>query len=193
MRWTLGLDLGREGAAVLLSAPDRAVAAVHWRTHQRAGRRCYRLHAVSTVQGIDPLYREGLPGGWALGSALQSYFGRWVMLAGGRLEVVAEDVYVGENPRTAVQLAKFAGTIVSWLEPWSPDGEARWVKPPVWRGPILGLPIRTKRDAAKAAAVQGMPARVQGLPELLAVLGPQNDHVCDAAGIAQWGTLQAAR
>jgi hypothetical protein len=193
MPWTLGMDLGREGAAVLLSAPDRAVAAVHWRQHVHVGRKCYRLHATSTAAGVAPLQLQGLPGGWALGSALVDYFGRWAMLAGQRVHVVAEDIYIGENPRTAVELAKFAGAIVSRVEHWSPGGEASWVKPAMWRLPLLGLPIRTKRDVAKAASLRGMPLRVQGLPELLAVLGKDNDHVTDAAGVAEWGARQPAR
>lgn len=173
---------------MLLAAPTRAAFALHWWPHQVKGRRCYRFRAVSTAPGERVHTRDSLPGGWALGRALADYLAAWHTLSGGSLQVAAEDVYIGENPRTAVELAKFAGAIASHVEHLDPRGECKWIKPAEWRHVILGLNIRTKRDAAKEVSVRLMPRRVEGLDQLLDVLGRDNDHVCDAAGVAVWRT-----
>jgi hypothetical protein len=195
--WTLGLDIGRDGAAVLLHGrlgnDVSAVAGVHWKQHIQGGEKVIILRGVSTVQGVAPFRRDGLVGGWSLGECLQEYFGRWAMLAGNRINLAAEDIYVGENPRTAVEIAKFGGSIVSRLEPWSPVGGCSWVKPPMWRKPILGIPMQTRREVAKAASLGMMPKLVRGLSALQAGLGLENDHLTDAAGVASWMVIYGPR
>lgn len=194
--WTLGLDQGREGAAVLLHGDRRVVAGLHWWPHVHGGRRCYTLRAVSLVPGVEPGRWERLPGGWALGLQVQAYLQQWAMLAGNRVQIASEDVHIMRgpkaNPKTAISLAKFAGALVSHVERWDPSGEATWVHPGQWRAALLGLPISTPTDAAKALALKQLPLRIDGLKELLAELGPQNDHVADAAGVAQWRAVQRA-
>lgn len=189
-KFCIGLDIGREGAAVLLN-DKAAVFVCAWDQHVVRKKKVYRMRYAST-QEEQPRVFDHLVNGWGLGEAIYGIVAAHCMVAKGRIHVIAEDVYLGVNPRTSIELAKFGGAIVSRIEPFDPEKQALWVKPSIWRAPILKLKHTTKRDIAKAASVAAMPGLVDGLPDLLAKLNNAGmEHVCDAAGIASYGILYA--
>lgn len=190
MAYCIGLDIGREGAAVLLQGYT-AVFACHWQQHTVKKRKVYRI--TQATAGLSrPRVVDGLVNGWGLGEALYGVVSEYLLTAR-QIHVVAEDVYLGVNPRTSIELAKFGGAIVSRLEPFDPEKQALWVKPTIWRSALLKLAPRTPRDEAKAASMANVPKLVDGLSELLTQL-PKGaaEHVCDAAGVSAYGILHAA-
>jgi Holliday junction resolvasome RuvABC endonuclease subunit len=103
--------------------------------------------------------------------------------------VSTEDVYVGKNMRTSVDLAKFIGGIVARVADWDRGGDARWIKAGAWRKVVLGLGHFTKRDIAKRASLEEIPKRVRRLDEFLDAVG-REDHCTDAVGIALWRMIE---
>lgn len=190
MAYCFGIDIGREGAAVLLEG-DTAVFACHWHQHTVKKQKVYRM--TQAIAGAPkPRVVDGLVNGWGLGEALYGVAAER-LLAAKHIHVIAEDVYLGVNPRTSIELAKFGGAIVSRLEPFDPQKQALWVKPTIWRSALLKLAPRTPRDEAKAASMRNVPMMVKGLSDLLTKLPKSaTEHVCDAAGVAAYGILHAA-
>lgn len=185
MNFAIGLDIGAEGAAVLLNG-NAAVFVLHWKKVVRGGEKRFLLTIAEAGKPKAEII-DHLIGGWGLGEALFSVLASYCMSMGGRALVAAEDMYMGVNPLTTIEIAKFGGAIVSRLEPFDPMKAARWVRPPTWRKSILGLKQTTKRDDAKAASMAQIPGLVVGLDELLEKLKPAaKEHVCDAAGVALW-------
>ena len=184
MVFSIGLDIGREGAAVLLK-DQCAVFVLHWKQHVKDGRKVYKLTQASMENPKPKNIVDGLIGTWGLAEGIYGALAGYCMFAGGRIYVCAEDMYLGVNPNTTIALAKFGGAIVSRLEPFDPAKEATWVRPGIWRKQVLGMNTKTKRDAAKAETMERMPGLVENLPALLDVLGHKGaEHICDAAGVA---------
>ncbi len=190
MSFAIGLDIGAEGAAVLLNG-NAAVFVLHWKKVIRGGEKRFLLTVAE--KGKPVAYTvDHLIGGWGLGEAIFSVLASYCMSIGGRVLVSAEDMYMGVNPLTTIEIAKFGGAIVSRLEPFDPQKACRWVRPPTWRKPILGLKRITKRDEAKAASMEQMPTLVEGLTDLLDKLKPAaKEHVCAAAGVALWAIRES--
>jgi hypothetical protein len=188
--YCIGLDIGKQGAAVLLEG-NSAVFACHWQQHTVKKRKVYRI-TQATTGGVQVRVIDHLVNGWGLGEALYGVVSEYLLLAK-RIHVVAEDVYLGVNPRTSIELAKFGGAIVSRLERFDPEKQALWVKPNIWRAAVLRLPSRTPREEAKAASMDGVPKVVHGLSALLDKMpNAAREHVCDAAGVASYGILHVA-
>lgn len=181
-----GVDPGRTGAAVLLDAPDRLLAVVAWKPCTVAGHDRYRvMSARVTPAGLRTDARIIPSRSGAVGAEIVRVLGE----AGGPppATLACEDVYLGKNAQTAIELAKWAGGVVAPAEHLY-GRDARWIKPDEWRAFILGLRRGTRREVAKQASLRYVPQRVAGLPDVLRVFGDL-DHLSDAAGVACWAAL----
>ena len=189
MKYAMGLDIGREGAAVLLKESS-AVCVLHWKQHIKNKAKVYKITSVSTMSR-KPCVTDGVIGSWGLAEGIFASVASYCMLVGGKIHIAAEDIHVGVNPGTAIVLAKFGGAIVSRLEPFDPSKEATWVRPPEWRKHILGMKRNTKRDEAKEVSMARIPGMVEGLDALLDMLDQRGkEHICDAAGVALYKIFQ---
>ena len=181
--YAIGMDIGREGAAVLLKERS-AIFVLHWQQHIKNKNKVYRL-TTATTSSDRPCVTDGLIGSWGLAEGIYGAVASYCMFAGGRIHIAAEDMYLGVNPSTTITLAKFGGAIVSRLEPFDPTKEATWVRPTIWRKELWNLSSRTPREEAKAVSMERIPGMVEHLPQLLDVLKDRGkEHICDAAGVA---------
>lgn len=181
--YAIGMDIGREGAAVLLKERS-AIFVLHWQQHVKNKNKVYRL-TTATTSSDRPCMTDGLIGSWGLAEGIYGAVASYCMFAGGRIHIAAEDMYLGVNPGTTIALAKFGGAIVSRLEPFDPTKEATWVRPTIWRKELWNLSSRTPREEAKAMSMERIPGMVEHLPQLLDVLKDRGkEHICDAAGVA---------
>lgn len=190
----LGVDPAMTGAAILLSDRREAVAGFFWKPRAASG---------SQVWDLTFAYRRGLGGGIELGSpwwssrATLSTFGR----IGERIREILQEVgaspyglagenaVVGRGVDTSIAIARNVGRILGPLEASASGLEATWVTATKWRSALLRLPPRTKREEAKEQSRKWMPLRVQGLQDLVRLLGDADD-ITDAAGVAEWLALQ---
>lgn len=181
--YAIGMDIGREGAAVLLKERS-AIFVLHWQQHIKNKNKVYRL-TTATTSSDRACVTDGLIGSWGLAEGIYGAVASYCMFAGGRIHIAAEDMYLGVNPNTTIALAKFGGAIVSRLEPFDPTKEATWVRPTIWRKELWNLSSRTPREEAKAVSMDRIPGMVEHLPQLLDVLKDRGkEHICDAAGVA---------
>lgn len=178
--WSLGIDGGRTGAAVLVSPSSKAEAIITWKYRKRKAGNVYCIenHLINEQKTVQF--------SWQIGYEIR----RRLAVAGARalldntLIVNSEDIYVGRNAKTSITLARFCGAVVSQVESFDREGQAVWVKAEQWRRELLGMRSFTKRADAKEASLKLVPQLVTGidLPDLKGL-----DHVTDAAGIALWG------
>ena len=205
------IDPGRSGGA-LLALDGRAIAAACWRPHQRQGRTVYSLAYVRHTGDVHT--QRGLPGAWALGTALRQQLGPVLALHGGGMLLASEAAHAGRNIQTGLRLARWGGALAAPLEQYAPHGAATWAEPSEWRKVIFrprwwatqaaeagavisakaaaaqGLPRMTKREAAKREAALVVPPQVPGLLALIDRLPAAGaEHVLDAAGVCRWRWL----
>jgi len=178
--WSLGIDGGRTGAAVLVSPSSKAKSITTWKYRKRKSGNIYSIenHFIGEKKEVK------FP--WQIGYEIR----RRIAVSGApaliqnNLIVNSEDIYVGRNAKTSIALARFCGTIVGQVESLDKEGEAIWVKAEKWRRELLGMGSFTNRADAKAGSLKLIPQLVSGLDfQNLDSL----DHVTDAAGIAIWG------
>ena len=65
---------------------------------------------------------------------------------------------------------------------------ASYVAANEWREVIIGVKRGTKREQVKNASLLLIPSRVDGMRNLLS-LSNASTHICDAAGIAEYGRV----
>jgi hypothetical protein len=180
--YTLAIDPGRDGAAVLL-APDgrRAVLAWAWYQRKQAGAHVYDVEMVGPWEGLQERRCRSLPsvGRELLHGALEH----------GPFLLVVEGLFVPtyRAPEGALVLAEEAALVYSAL-----IEEALSIERPLaseWRGEILGLGGNTSSAVAERAAIRACtqirPLLVEGLGELAT-----QPHVAEAACMARWGFLK---
>jgi hypothetical protein len=178
--WSLGIDGGRTGAAVLVSPSFEAKAIITWTYRKRKSGKIYCIenHLISEKKEVK------FP--WQIGYEIKrrlAVAGAFALVENDMI-ISSEDIYVGRNAKTSITLARFCGAVVSQVEAFDRSGEAVWVRAEQWRRELLGLNSFTKRADAKAASIKLVPQLVSGLDyKNLSSL----DHVTDAAGIAVWG------
>ena len=161
------------------------------------------VHSNGTIE-----QRHGLQAPWMIGRMIARLFEPYLM-GGTGARLAAEDVYVGKNPRGAVELAKFSGALVAHVEP-AAKRQALWVTAGSWRKHAFrrgwwasqaaaagmthskklatgAMPWMPKRDAAKLESLMTVPLIVPGLRELLDRTGQADqDHATDAGGVFHW-------
>lgn len=176
----IGIDPGSEGAAVILSN-QMAIAAAYWKPVTRNKKRVRKLVIA---------YRGGRPTSTIVSRFSEVGFqlrGLVSLLGITECSLACEDFYLGKNARTTIELAKGAGAVVSPLEQ-KLNVSSRWVAAGEWRQVVLGLKRNMKRNDVKNASLLMIPKRVRGLADLAKQLGSQ-DHITDAAGIAEWSRV----
>lgn len=180
----LGIDPAREGAAVLRGPSGALEALCVWHGFQRNLRPRVRIEVARpgadggrpTVDAHEVPSRPG-----SVGAAIARVLG-----LDATTEIASEDVYLGKNPASSLQLAKWNGGLVAGIEE-AVGIEAVWVKPDEWRALVLGVKRATQRDVVKAASLRYMPARIPSIVPLVEALGHGwEDHTTDAAGVSEW-------
>lgn len=98
------------------------------------------------------------------------------------------------NPATSIRIGWITGALVGPVERYADGRSVPDVQASKWRNALLGLPIRTKREDAKAASLKYMPTRLSGLGGALEAVAQafdtpttNLDHVTDSAGVAEYG------
>jgi len=176
---------------VLLSG-GVAAAVWCWRTRQRLNTTCWQ---VATWAPDTPCTTAMCPSLGRVGDLVAAQATRAVGRT--RYPVWSEQAYVDRrNMATSLRCAWVAGAVVGPQERYALGGTVEEVMASVWRLELLGLPIRTKRDKAKAASLQYMVLRVPRLAEAMAAIGKalerptgKLDHITDAAGVAVYGSI----
>jgi len=174
-RYVVGIDPGGTGAACLLDG-RRLLLVLSWRPSVRSGRRGFLVSTRAIGRSVD-LWRS------TAGEIGRDLVGEVVRLVGvgTSLGVAIEDVYVGKSVRTAIDLARTSGSLVGPIEALSGE-RALVVGAAEWRAQVIGLARRsTKREDAKAAAIERIPPLVEGWTLLV---DRTTEHVADAVGIA---------
>lgn len=192
--WAHGYDPGRSGAATLLD-PAGVVAVWAWRPRTRGGEECFEV----AVAGRASDYAAVLvmrPTLGAVGVLVASQAAR--ATGSSRWRVWQEAPHVQRGPKANVQTALkgawYAGCISGPVVRYAHGRDVPMVQASVWRHALLGLPLRTRRENAKAASLEIMPRRIPGLAEALAAVSgacdtpPEKlDHITDSAGVAEYG------
>ena len=179
--YAIGVDPGKEGAAVVLLGRS-AVAAACWKQVKRQRKSVFEFKLATPEQLVSVEY---LPRASAVGQSLCQFLRAFSI---GESLLACEDIFFSKNVRSAVSLARTAGEVVGVLENHL-DTKSEWVMAGEWRYDILGLARNTKREIAKAASLKLLPARVKLLDQILDRVG-KLDHVTDAAGVAAWVQAQ---
>lgn len=182
--WTLGVDPGGDGAAVLLDGGGRVVAVALWANKGEKGNPLFTLKVATPTDGLVSRYVE-LPAASAVGSIvsmeLREITGRdlWAL--------AVEDLHFGKGKgiQSVLTYARRTGAMIGPLERNAHGGRAAWVQPMAWRTMILGTATNAKTPEVKAASLRLMPARLPGLRPILEQVGEKH-HITDAGGIAQW-------
>ncbi len=176
----LGIDGGRDGACVLIDPQSNVVMCFWWKCRNRKSGKVYCIESscFSNIQECRHPYQIGAILRQCLtikaNTAIQD----------NRLTVISEDIYVGRNAKTSVELAKFCGCLVGQVEHLDSTGQATWVKAEKWRRELMGMNSFTKRAEAKEASKRIIPSLVTGLEQHT---NKVSDHLTDATGIALWG------
>ena len=101
---------------------------------------------------------------------------------GGEFNFGIEDCYVSKNPRTAILISRFSGSIASPVEATYGIG-ACWVTASNWRKAVINVKHFTKREECKRLSLELVPKLVKNMDIVELNLGV-HDHLTDAAGIA---------
>lgn len=180
----VGLDPGAAGAIVVLR-DRRAHAAFWWSKVQRKGRRVIKLQ-VSDVDGeVQSVIIERYS---SIGSIVSEYLAERGFTDG---YVCCEDVYLGKNVRTLIDLSRNAGLVLSPIEEHF-GLQSSYVPANEWRQTVLGVKRGTKRDQVKNASMLLIPSRVDGMRGLISSSG-SSTHICDAAGVAEYCRVTTGR
>ena len=183
----LGVDPGNSGAAVLVDG-RRIIAAAAWFDRVRGGTKQYRIMCTADAKEASPYTSRTAHG---IGRRLYDFFrvhspAPWALLV--------EDMYVRQNIKTSVIMARRAGALSGPLEDYA-VGPAEWVKASVWRKTVLRMNPFTKRESAKRAAQLYIPKIFKGEPSLSAIakrFDVTTEHLTDAAGIALSKSMERA-
>ena len=205
---SLGIDPAKTGA-MLLGEGAQALAAVCWR-QRGVGEDAVFDVAACGVHTETVTQTHGLLTAHAIACFAVEYLQPWI-IGGGISRVACEDVYVGQNARGSLGLAKFAGGLVGPLGAWTRSGKPEWATAGQWRKPSFrrswwklqavaagkcaskivakrtGEEVMPKREAAKRESLLVMPKLVTDLDVLLQRLG-RTDHLTDAAGVQRSAT-----
>lgn len=187
--WQVGIDSGGESGAAVILREGRLVCVVFWVGRRVGG--ADRFEARAWLPSRAEMEIAILP---RRTGAIGAFIARklaelWAFAAHVPMQIACEDAFLGKNARSALTYARTAGALVGQIEE-AFGVSARWIKADEWRAPILGLRRGTKREIAKEASCRLMPARLPLLDTLIRRLDGPTDHVCDAAGIAQWAGLE---
>jgi Holliday junction resolvasome RuvABC endonuclease subunit len=180
----VGLDPGADGAIVVLR--DRcAHAAFWWSKVQRKGRRVIKLQASDIDGESQSVIIERYS---SIGSIVSEYLAERGFTDG---YVCCEDVYLGRNVRTLIDLARNAGLVLGSIEEHF-GLQSSYVAANEWRQTVLGVKRGTKRDQVKNASMLLIPSRVDGMRSLISLSG-SSTHICDAAGVAEYCRVTTGR
>jgi Holliday junction resolvasome RuvABC endonuclease subunit len=178
--YTIGIDPGASGAAVVLR-DRKAYAAFWWERVQRKGVRVTKF-SMADVDGetkVVILHRHS-----SIGFLIAEYLEASGIQDG---QICCEDVYLGRNVKTLIDLARNCGTVVGPIEEYF-GLPSTYVAANEWRQVVIGVKRGTKREQVKNAALLLIPSRVDGMRNLLS-LSNASTHICDAAGIAEYGRV----
>lgn len=196
MRWIQGFDPGKHGASTLLSVQGGRVvveAVWCWRDRQRGGLPCYEV-VVTTRASEWRATRAMEPTLTATGQRVATQAQR--LIGRSTWEVWQEQAHLPRKSGvdTVIAYAWGVGAVVGPVERFASDRRIGRVQAAVWRHRLLGLPVRSRREKAKAASLGLMPQRLPGLGKALAVaattLGTKPtalDHITDSGGVAEFG------
>lgn len=189
----LGIDPGKNGAALLLSEARQPLVLYAWRSRVQFGSPVYEVAVLSQ----EHQRRETVASLHAIGLLMEASVAR--VLSRPCWGVAAEAPYVGRNAGTGLIVAYQTGLIAGPLEGHiAGDGKVLQVRASIWRRALLGLPPATKRERAKRYSLDIMPRRLPGLDallqrasQLLGIDPDDMDHVTDAGGVAEYGYIHS--
>ena len=187
MTYTLGVDPGRSGAAVLLEGDRRVVG---WWAWTLLGRKAGESWRLRWPDGVADLGDNAASLG-AIGCGIRNAVRPWPSAGNDWPDLVVEGLFVPRaraggrpvDPQSVIPLAEATGELIGGL------GLRPRARPPanVWRPAMLGIPARTPADEAEAYAIRMYPTTFGALPEGLT--RGELGAVCEAAWIARWGAL----
>jgi Holliday junction resolvasome RuvABC endonuclease subunit len=175
----LGLDPGNSGAAVLLKQKT-VVGVVSWR---RVVRKKVKVYEVTCMTGQKPRIEIVKTMTGVSFKIVAMLF----VLGGMETKVAIEEVYGGRNIRTSLQLAKMAGSLLGPIL-HKTNSTGKWVHAGVWRRMVFGLKSNTPRAECKEVSKHTIPCQLPSIRPFIEAMG-LHDHITDAAGIAQWLSL----
>ena len=192
--WVLGYDPGKHGgAATLLDSELKARAVWAWRSRTRGGETCFQVAALQAEGGWTPSLAMR-PTLGAVGDLVARQAAAITGASRWRVWCEASHLHGGiRSPATAIRMGQITGALVGPVERYADGRRVPQVQAAEWRHKLLGLPIRTPRDRAKAASLALVPNRIPGIGDALRALADAYnastdtlDHVTDSAGVAEY-------
>jgi hypothetical protein len=193
--WALGIDPGREGAAVVIHVKDGKPSlqyAFAWRPSTRAKIEGYAMLAWNNGQRcLTAATWHHTPA--ALGAYLTARTG-----IGDDDRAACEAQWAGRHPGAGLALSRWSGLLVGALEVTAKARPLDWPTPSEWRAPVRAQLAHLTGAAASKAPGKGDPqalaALVGGWPAGIgACLGGTDDappeHVAEALGVALWAAM----
>lgn len=175
---SLGIDPASSGAAIVLDETT-IICAVLWRKAVKNKRKVYKVQILN----IDKNRNHSTELKYAERAADIGYLiAKLKPMQMGEFNFCIEDCYVSKNPRTAILISRFSGSIAAPIEATYGVG-AFWVNASNWRKAIIDVKHFTKREECKRMSLERVPKKVHNMDIVLSELGV-HDHLTDAAGLA---------
>lgn len=190
--WVHGYDPGKQGgASTLLDSELQARAVWAWRPRTRGGEQCFQVAVwIAGHAARISMY----PTLGAVGDAVARQVAHITGASRWRVWCEASHLHGKiRSPVTAIRMGQITGTLIGPVERYADDRRVPMVQAAEWRHKLLGLPIRTPREKAKAASIVLMQNRIPGIKDALqAIAAAYNmdasalDHITDSAGVAEY-------
>ena len=172
----VGIDNANEGAVTIFDINKTCIGAITWKVVTRKKKKKFYIEFYHCLFKVEKSYMCDKD--FVKLSSIISRIIRMYNCEG--IQIAIEDVFVRNNIKTCIILAKNAARVSAILE-LELNTTVEWVMPRSWRA-NLSMKIQ-KRKGAKEAGLNYIPKITKGLDEVLNILG-RLDHLTDSAGIA---------
>ena len=172
----VGIDNANAGAITIFSQAKNCLGAVSWKVVTRNKKKKFLIEFYHCLYNVEKSYlcdKNFVQLAIVLSNIIKMYNCE-------NLSIAIEDVFVRNNIKTCITLAKNAAMVTAILEKEF-NIQISWVLPSSWRANLNMK--KQKRKNAKADSLYYIPMMAKGLDTVLEKLG-RLDHITDSAGIA---------
>ena len=172
----VGIDNANDGAATIFDLNKNCLGTISWKVVTRKKKKKFNVGFYHSLFKVEKAYicdKDFVQLSCIIARILSMYNCE-------NIQIAIEDVYVRNNIKTCIILAKNAATVAAILQ-HKLDTNVEWVLPRVWRSNLDMK--KQKRNKAKEDSLYYIPMIAKGLDESLEALG-KLDHITDSAGIA---------